>query len=193
MQTTYKDKTPETVDQGEELNASQLVAALQPFDTPTVANAVETFGVQLRNEGYVGRGVRCFVPHLPPMVGYAFTLRVRSASPPQLGLPNYLDRTDWWEELESIPAPRILVIEDMDLQLDSGAFIGGLHAEVLHTLGCVGVITNGAVRDLSQASALGFQLFAARLSVSHAYVHVVAMGQRVQIEGLDIRHGDMHG
>ena len=132
------------------------------------------------------------------MVGYAFTLRVRSASPPQLGLPNYLDRTDWWEELENIPAPRILVIEDMDLQLDSGAFIGGLHAEILHTLGCVGAITNGAVRDLSQASALGFQLFAARLSVSHAYVHVVATGQRVQIEGLDIHpgdllHGDVHG
>ena len=176
---------------------SQIVAALHPFDTPTVVNAIETFGVQLRNEGYIGRGVTCQLPQLPPMVGYAFTLRVRSSAPPMEG-GKYLDRTDWWEEVARVPHPRVVVIEDVDRLPGSGAFIGGLHAEILHTLGCVGAVTNGAVRDLSQAAALGFQLFAGNVSVSHAYTHVVSVGEPVRIDGLAIRpgdllHGDAHG
>ena len=178
-------------------SASQIVAALQPFDTPTVVNAIETFGVQLRNEGYIGRGITCQFRHLPPTVGHAFTLRVRSSGPPMEG-GSYVDRTDWWEELEKIPSPRIVVVEDLDRQPGAGAFIGGLHAEILHTLGCVGAVTNGAVRDLGQAAALNFQLFAGSVSASHAYTHVVSVGEPVQIDGLvihsrDLLHGDAHG
>lgn len=180
------------------MSAGETAAALQPFDTCTVANAIETFGVRLRNEGYVSGGVRCLSPHLPPTVGYAYTLRVRTSSPPMLGQGSHVDRTDWWEDLAQIPSPRIVVVEDVDRQPGAGAFIGGLHAEILHTLGCVGALTNGAVRDLPQAAALGFQLFAGSVSVSHAYVHIVATGEPVKIDGLEIRpgdllHGDVHG
>lgn len=179
------------------LTASEVAAALHPYDTPTVLNAIETFGVQLRNEGYIGHRIVCCQPELPPMVGYAFTLRVRSSSPPMEG-GSYLDRTDWWEAVDRMPHPRVVVIEDVDRQPGAGALIGGLHAEILHTLGCVGAVTNGAVRDLPQAAALGFQLFAGNVSVSHAYTHVVSVGEPVQIDGLhihpgDLLHGDRHG
>ena len=177
--------------------SSRLAAALQPFGTPTVVNAIETFGVQLRNEGYIGRDVTCRLPHLPPTVGYAFTLQVRTSSPPMEG-GTYTNRSDWWEAIEQVPHPRVLVVEDMDRQPGAGAFIGGLHAEILHALGCVGCVTNGAVRDLAQAEARGFQLFAGNVTVSHAYTHIVAVGQTVNIDGLTIRpgdllHGDVHG
>lgn len=178
-------------------DSSRLAAALQPFDTPTVVNAIETFGVQLRNEGYIGRNVVCRLPHLPPMVGYAFTLRVHTSSPP-MGGGTYSDRSDWWEAVGQVPHPRVLVVEDADRQPGAGSFIGGLHAEILHALGCVGCVTNGAVRDLMQAEARGFQLFAGNVTVSHAYTHVVAIGQTVNIDGLaiypgDLLHGDVHG
>jgi 4-hydroxy-4-methyl-2-oxoglutarate aldolase len=182
----------------EGLSALEIAAALESFDTPTVANAIEVFGIGLRNEGYIRNTVRCMAPHLPPSVGYAFTLRVRSSSPPPLRKITYLDRTDWWEELECIPRPRILVIEDVDRQPGTGASIGGLHAEILRALGCVAVVTNGAVRDLPQAAAIRFQFFASHISVSHAYTHVVASGEPVKIDGLiikcgDLLHGDLHG
>jgi regulator of RNase E activity RraA len=181
-----------------EYTPGQIAAALRHFDTPSVVNAIETFGVRLRNEGYIERGLACMLPDLPAAVGYAFTLRVRSASPPPLGQVSYVDRTDWWEELERIPKPRILVVEDTDVHPGTGAFIGGVHAEILCALGCIAVITNGAVRDLPQAAAIGFQLFARQLSVSHAYVHVVASGEPVKLDGLhilpgDLLHGDRHG
>lgn len=180
------------------LSPLEIAAALESFDTPTVANAIEVFGIGLRNEGYIRNTVRCMAPHLPPSVGYAFTLRVRSSSPPPMRKITYLDRSDWWEELECVPRPRILVIEDVDKQPGAGASIGGLHAEILRALGCVAVVTNGAVRDLPQAAALRFQLFAGHVSVSHAYTHVVASGGPVRIDGLtiepgDLLHGDLHG
>jgi len=63
---------------------------------------------------------------------------------------------------------------------------------------CVACVTNGVVRDLPGVEALGFQLFSAGVSVSHAYAHVVDFGEPVEIGGLRIRpgdllHGDLHG
>ena len=46
--------------------------------------------------------------------------------------------------------------------------------------------------------ALGFQVFAGSISVSHAYAHVMEFGEPVEIGGLrissgDLLHGDLHG
>jgi regulator of RNase E activity RraA len=62
----------------------------------------------------------------------------------------------------------------------------------------VACVTNGAVRDLPGIQALGFQIFAGNVSVSHAYAHVVDFGDPVEIGGLrisngDLLHGDLHG
>jgi len=180
----------------ERLTAEEL-EALGRVDTCTVANAIETFGGRLRNEGFAGPGVRCFTPQLPPAVGYAETLRIRSSSPPW-ERRFYYDRTDWWSALRTLPLPRILVIQDVDPRVGVGAFVGGVHAHILRALGCVGVITNGAVRDIPEVLEAGLQLFAGNLSPSHAYVHIVDHGQPVAVAGLavargDLLHADQHG
>jgi len=180
----------------ERLTAEEL-EALGRVDTCTVANAIETFGGRLRNEGFAGPGVRCFTPQLPPAVGYAETLRIRSSSPP----PEqrfYFDRSDWWAALRQVPEPRILVIEDIDPRVGVGAFVGGLHAHILRALGCVGAVTNGAVRDLPEVLAARLQLFGGNVSPSHAYAHVVEYGKPVSVAGLsiapgDLLHADQHG
>jgi regulator of RNase E activity RraA len=62
----------------------------------------------------------------------------------------------------------------------------------------VGIVTNGAVRSLPTAEALGFQIFAGNVSVSHAYTHIVEFGTPVEVDGLKVHsgellHGDQHG
>jgi regulator of RNase E activity RraA len=69
---------------------------------------------------------------------------------------------------------------------------------ILRALHCVGVVTNGSVRDIPAAESAGFHLFAGSLSVSHAYVHIIEFGQPVEIGGSkigsgDLLHGDLHG
>jgi len=173
------------------------LAALADLDTCSVCNAIEQFGVRLRNEGFTDASIQCRFPALPPMVGYAMTLRVRSSSPSWKG-GNYLDRTDWWSRLQEHPAPHVLVIEDEDRHPGTGAFIGEIHAAILQALGSVGAITNGAVRDIPGIKRLGFHVFSTSVAVSHAYAHIVEIGGPVKIGGLriasgDLLHGDQHG
>jgi len=168
-----------------------VLQPLRKLDTCTVANAIECFDLRLRNEGFTNNAsLHCHFPKLPPMLGYVVTLRVRSANPPMKG-GNYIDRTDWWHVLEKYPAPHVVVIEDADRRPGIGAFVGEVHAAILQALGCVGVVTNGAVRDLSAVEPQAFHLFSGTVSPSHAYVHVVDAGIPVEVAGLHIKPGDL--
>jgi 4-hydroxy-4-methyl-2-oxoglutarate aldolase len=174
------------------LSSSDL-EKLAALDSCSVSNAIETFNVRLRNEGFITGGLRCMFPELHSTVGYAATCRIRASSPPMTGRC-YFNRMDWWKYLLTVQAPRVLVIQDVDRVPGIGAFVGEVHATVGRALQCVGCVTNGAVRDLEGVEATGFQLFAGSVSVSHAYAHIVEFGEPVEIGGLKIRSGDlMHG
>jgi len=170
---------------------------LKAFDTCTISNAIERLNVRPRNEGFVSGGMRCQFPDLPPMVGYAATARIRTAAPP-MSHRCYYDRMDWWNYVASLPEPRIMVLQDADHEPGLGAFVGEIHAAIGLALNCIGCITNGAVRDLPAVEAMGFQLYARKASVSHAYAHIIEFGEPVEIGGLriasgDLLHGDRHG
>lgn len=168
----------------------ETLKALQALDTCTVANAIETFDVRLRNEGYADSSIHCMTNCAAPVVGHAVTARIRCSSPPMTG-GAFVDRTDWWDHILTIPGPRIVVIEDVDEKPGVGAFLGEVHTCILQALGCVAAVTNGSVRDLPAIMASGFQLFANHVSVSHAYVHVVEFGGPVKVGGLEIHPGDL--
>ena len=170
---------------------------LRRLDASTLANAIETFNQRLRNEGFVNHTVHCQFPELPPMLGYAATVRIRGSAPPTAAGP-YNDRTDWWDYILSLPAPRVVVVQDVASQVGVGSLLGSVHINILRALGCVGAVTNGSVRDLPSARKLGFQLFAGSVSVSHAYIHIIEFGTPVEVGGLKIQsgellHGDLHG
>jgi 4-hydroxy-4-methyl-2-oxoglutarate aldolase len=173
------------------------IQSLAELDACTVANAIESFDVRLRNTGFADSTVHSIFEDLPPMVGYAATARVHTSDPPMEG-SNYFDRTDWWAHILTIPAPRIVVVEDTDRHPGLGAFIGELHSNILLALGCIGVVTNGAVRDLRAVRKTGFQMFARNVSVSHAYAHIYDFGRTVEVGRMKVRpgdllHGDRHG
>ena len=170
---------------------------LRQLDSCTVANAVEAFDVRLRNKGFTDSSIHCVFEDFPPMVGYAATIRVRTSEPPMEG-HSYYYRLDWLDHLLTIPQPRVLVIEDSDRFPGLGSYVGDVHANILVALGCVGVVTNGAVRDVSVTRALNFQMFAHNLSVSHAYAHIFDIGKPVEVGHMQVRpgdliHGDRHG
>ena len=178
------------------LSPEQL-EALRRLDACTLANAIETFRERLRNEGFMDSSVRCLFPRLQPMIGYAATVKLRGSAPP-MGDSSYPDRTDWWDYVLSLPEPRVAVVQDVATRPGLGSLIGEVHMNILRALHCVGVVTNGSVRDIPAAEIAGFHYFAGSISVSHAYVHVVEIGQPVEIGGLKIRsgdllHGDVHG
>ncbi|MGH7941287.1 MAG: RraA family protein [Limisphaerales bacterium] len=178
------------------LTAEQL-ERLRRIDACTLANAIETFNERLRNEGFVDHSIACLFPKLPPIIGFAATVRIRGAAVPTAG-NIYPDRSDWWDYVQSLPTPRILVVQDVASKIGLGSMLGAVHANILRALGCVGAVTNGSVRDVPTLEELGFQVFAGGICVSHAYIHITDFGIPVEIGGLkissgDLLHGDMHG
>lgn len=179
------------------LSSQTELNQLRRLSSCTVANAVEALGVRLRNEGFTDGALRRFTNDAGPAIGYAATIKIRSSSPP-IDAASYLERTQWWDYILSIPEPRFLVIQDVDPAPGIGALIGEVHAQILKSLGCDAVATNGAVRDIAEVGRIGFSMFAGRLSVSHAYSHIVEANCPVEISGLtitpgDLLHGDCHG
>ena len=172
------------------------LAALRAFTTPTVCNAIETFKVRPRGEGFMGPEIKCWFPSMSPMVGYAATAIIRASNPPPDPLP--VKVTQLWEHVASVPGPRVLVVQDIDDPHLMGSLWGEVNANIMKALGCIGTVTNGGVRDLDEVERLGFHFFASTLLVSHAYVQLVAVGGPVRVGGLtvkpgDLLHGDKHG
>lgn len=168
--------------------------ALRRITTPTVSNAIETFRLRHRNEGFMDSTVTCRFPELGSMVGYAVTAKIRAAERPTSEI-----RYDAvWDEFAKTPKPWVVVIEDLDYPGPLGSYWGEVNASTYAALGAVGTVTNGGVRDLPEVRATGFHFFSSCVLVSHAYVHVVEVGTPVTVGGLTVRpgdllHGDEHG
>ena len=176
------------------LLTDQELAALRHFSTPTIANAIEVFGVRPRNVGFTDASIRCLLPVAEPIVGYTVTACIRASAPPE----QPVRRADYWRWLLTVPRPRIVVIEDLDDPPAVGSFWGEVNVTIHRALGCIGTITNGGVRDLAEVERLGFGYFASAAIVSHAYVHLTSYGEPVRVGGLavqpgDLLHADQHG
>ncbi len=171
-------------------------AFLRSIDTPTVCNLIEIAASGRRGAGYTVTHLHCPYPDLPPMVGFAKTVTIRTRD--AVSGPSYMQkRMDYLDYVAAEPRPSIVLIEDLDDPPGHGAFWGEVQTNVHKALGCLGTITNGSVRDIAQA-AEGFQMLAGSIGPSHAYVHVEEYGIPVTIHGMatnsgDLIHADRHG
>ena len=175
---------------------TQDVAALRKITSPSVANAIETFNVRPRELGNLSSDIKGLFPEVGPIVGYAATCVIRAEQGPIQG--HRASLFGWWDFVQSLPAPRIVVVHDLDDPRGQGAQWGEVQANIHKALGCVGVVTDGSVRDLDEVRALGFQFCAAHVSVSHANVHMVDFGIPIKVGGVwikpgDLLHADQHG
>jgi len=169
------------------LSAEQL-EGLRRYNTPTISNAIEVFSVRPRHQGFLPHQVRCLLPDLGVIVGYAVTSQTRALphedTPPDLN-------ADYYRYVAEAPGPKIAVGQDLDDPAGLGAQFGEVNATIHQRLGCVGHITDGCPRDLDEVRALGFGLFGLNPCVSHAYVRLVGFGRPVKLAGVEIRSGDL--
>lgn len=168
---------------------TEQIEALKKITSPSVANAIEVFKVRQRQEGNISSEIRALFPELGPLVGYAATCVIRAEQGPIDG--HRASTYGWWDYVMSIPAPRVIVVHDIDEPRGQGAQWGEVQANIHRALGCVGVVTDGSVRDLDEVRALKFQFAAAHVSVSHANVHMVDFGIPVKVGGVWIKPGDL--
>jgi len=160
--------------------------AIRRWPTPAVSNAIELFNIRPRNEGFMLPEIKSVFPENSPMIGYAVTAVITADSPDG----RRIQPQSWWEEIQKIPSPRVVVIHDVDRPV-LGSFWGEVQANIHKALGCVGTVTDGSVRDLDEVRETGFNFFSSCISVSHAYVHLVDVMIPVKVGGLVVKPGDL--
>jgi regulator of RNase E activity RraA len=165
---------------------------LRSIDTPTVCNLVEIVRPERRGFGYTVKQLHCPFPDLPPMVGYAKTATFKSKDQVPLGQATYLQkRLDYLDYVASAPQPAVMIMHDLDGEhAGFGAFWGEVQSNVHQALGALGVVTDGSIRDIPMI-APGFQMLAAAIVPSHAYVHAVDFGIEVEVAGMAVKNGDL--
>jgi len=163
---------------------------LRRFNTPTISNAIELFNVRPRHTGFLPHTIRCLLPDLGAIIGYAVTSKTRAA-PLEADDPNEDLLGNYFRYVSRYPGPKIAVGQDLDDPPGLGAQFGEVTATIHQKLGCVGHITSGCPRDLDEVHGLGFQLFGLNPCVSHAYVRLVEFDTTVVIGGVEIHCGDL--
>lgn len=167
----------------------EQLEALRQFNTPTVSNAIETFGLRPKTAGFLRPEIGCMFPDMGVMVGYAATAVICASRVPSEAQKAL--KYAWWEEIRRVPSPRVAVLQDLDYPNPVGSFWGEVNGSIHQALGCVGTVTDGGVRDLDEVEATGFQYFASCVLVSHAYVHLERVGGPVTVGGVEVNPGDL--
>ena len=177
------------------MDIKALLDELDSFDAPTVCNGLELIDNSYRLNGYGLPGMMLRAGKDKPVSGVATTATISAVKPPtaeQAELRNKLYAAAGETEL-----PSIICMKDID-KVHIGSFWGEMQASIFRSLGAVGTINEGGVRDLDCCDSLGFTFFSTEILVSHANVHVESIQEPVEILGQtitpgDIVHADKHG
>jgi regulator of RNase E activity RraA len=171
---------------------------LKRWNTPTIFNGWEQITRQDHCRDAVNvEETRDFMPQMGPMVGYAVTLVVEPGNPAhRKARPDAI--AEYRRYIASVPGPKIVVVQDLEKPRTIGSFWGEVNANIHRALGCVGTITDGAIRDLDEMTNAGFKALARRLCVGHAAVYPVRFNCEVEVFGRavapgDLIHADKHG
>jgi regulator of RNase E activity RraA len=171
---------------------------LKRWNTPTIYNGWEQITHHdPGREGFNSEDCRDFMPHMGPMVGYAVTLQIQPGNPEHKQThPNAA--SEYRRYVASLPGPKIVVVQDLDKPACYGSYWGEVVSNTHRALGCVGTITDGAIRDLDEMNNAGFKAIARRLCAGHAHSIPVKWACEVEVFGVKIQHGqlihaDKHG
>jgi regulator of RNase E activity RraA len=141
----------------------------------------------------------CPFPDLKPVVGFARTAIIRCSAPNSAGpIEQRRLRLGYYEHVENGPRPSVAVIQDVDEnERGIGAFWGEVQTNVHAALGCLGVVTDGSVRDIPQM-ARDFYVLAGSIMPSHVHADIVDFNCPVTVAGMsvqpnDLIHADRHG
>jgi regulator of RNase E activity RraA len=170
---------------------------LQRWNTPTIYNGWEQITRHdPARDGFNLEDLRDFMPQMGPVAGYAVTIVIEP------GNKNHKTNATAWADyrryVATQPGPKIVVVQDLDKPAVLGSFWGEVNATTHRALGCVGTITDGAIRDVDEMTAAGLKALARRLCVGHAHSVPVRWGGPVEVFGRTVEpgqliHADKHG
>lgn len=167
----------------------QLLQQLREFDTALLANTIGAVDSTPVERWYMGGSIQSVTPELGPTVGVAYTCELDSSSP---GGPAQVD--DYWQLLEQMEAddrPSVLIVKTVGSRPDHECVAGDGMAKTLYAAGCLGLVTDGGVRDIAGLRTVPFATYCKGRTIHHGPLRFRAANQPVEIGGIVVRHGDV--
>ena len=165
---------------------SEQIAALKRYDSATIFNAV-ALKLGLPNLDYTDHTIRCLLPDLGLVVGFAVTAEVTTNDDDSTAL----EWIDYYDYLGSQQGPLIALFQDTDINPGRGASFGDGMARIHKRLGVEGVIVDGTVRDLIGIQQVGLPVWAWGTVPGHGVFNMNRFGAPVTVGRLRIHSGDL--
>ncbi len=164
----------------------EVLEAFKTFDSPTIFNAV-VLKLGSPNEDYTDYRIRCLLPELGPVIGYAVTAEVTTNDADSVAMP----WEDYYGQIDAIEGPVVAVIKDVDSRPGRGASFGDGMARLHKRLGAVGAIVDGTVRDLAGIRQVGLPIYAWGTVAGHGVFNVTRVNAPVTVGQMRVRPGDL--
>lgn len=161
---------------------------LQSFDSATICNAIEGFGIRSRLEGFLPGSIQCMIDRGKPYIGYATTAKMTTKVPASPDEAKSM--VEYYRYVQQSPRPGIAVIEDIDSP-HVAAMWGDVMAHIHQACGSTAIVTNGGVRDVKEIAPMDFGCFASGVLCSHGYIHMLDFGCPVSMDGVTVKSGDL--
>ncbi len=172
-------------------HSADLLGKLAGYDTPTICNALEVLDPERRGFGFTTLALIASLSAPAPRVGYAKTARIRTSRPHGISAEVRAARNDaYLDYVAAGTGPKIALHQDLDDAAGIAACWGDVMATMHKAMGCVGVVTNGAIRDIAGMPD-DFLLLAQGEKPSHGHLHTIGHGEPVDIAGMVAADGDL--
>lgn len=162
---------------------------LRDFDTALLANTIGYIDRTPAAEFYLSGEIQSVTPALGPTVGIAFTCELDSSTP-----DNVPETELYWQQLEEMQAgdlPAIWVVKTIGSRPDHECVLGDGMAKTLFSVGCLGAVSNGRVRDIAGLLSTPFAMYCRGKAIHHTALRFTAKNVPVDIGGVLIHPGDV--
>jgi|HubBroStandDraft_6_1064221.scaffolds.fasta_scaffold289719_2 4-hydroxy-4-methyl-2-oxoglutarate aldolase len=172
-----------------EMELKAAIQSLQEFDTALLANTVQYIDSTPCHELYMGRSIQSVTPTLGPSVGVAVICELDSSTPE--GAPNTDDFWRQLEQMQKMDVPTIWVVKAVGNRPEHECALGDGMATLLYSVGCVALVTDGGVRDVSGLLSVPFAAYSQGKTVHHCALRFKALNEAASMGGIDVSPGDI--
>lgn len=171
------------------MTTRSVLEELRDFDTALLANTIGYIDRTPAAQYYLGGEIQSVTPALGPTVGIAFTCELDSSSP-----DNVAETDLYWRQLEEMQAcdlPTIWVVQTVGSRPEHECVLGDGMAKTLFSVGCLGAVSNGRVRDVAGLLSTPFAVYCRGKAIHHTALRFTATNRPVDIGGVAIHPGDV--
>ena len=166
-----------------------ILEALRDFDTALLANTIGYIDTTPPHEYYMGGRIQSVTKSLGPTVGVAVTCELDSSTPgTTASLDGYYNQVD---KISEMKVPAIWVVKTVGSRPDHECVMGDGMGKTLFAAGCVGVVTDGGVRDVNGLLTIPCAAYCTGTTVHHCAIRVLKSDEPVHIGGIVVRPGDI--